>query len=304
VSRYGRLPHTRDHRDYLARPAAAYTGAYVDLEPGFPPVWDQMTLGSCVAFGCCAALAYARTKMGLAAMDPAQLFTYYAARDRGGYPTDQDTGLEIRDGFASLAHDGVPPSADWPYRIDRFAERPTTLAYTDGARDEAVIYGAVAPGDVDAMVASGYPVVIGFDVYSSFESAQTADTGVMAVPARGEQLLGGHCVVLCSTPKDGTEIRAGVPGTLYRRARNSWGTGWGDRGWFWFPVAAMVHASDFWQVQTVSAPDPPVPPPPVPPVDADVTFAATLRPWVLQRHIGGNARAARAGRFWLAAKDL
>ena len=251
---YGRLPRTDDPRDYTARAAAPYTGAFVSLEMGFPDPWDQGQIGSCVAFGTVAAATYARLKAGLPADPLSELFLYFAARERAGYDVTQDTGLEIRDGFASLAHDGVCPLVEWPYNTSKFTTRPPAQAWADALGFEATAYGAVAAGAVDDMIASGYPVVIGFDVYESFESDATASTGVMSVPRSGEQMLGGHCVVLVSTPKDGKDIPGGVAGTLYRRARNSWGTGWGDGGWFWFPVAAMNHASDFWQVTTVSAP--------------------------------------------------
>lgn len=307
---YGRLPHTRDRRDYLARPAAVYTGAYVNLESDFPEPWDQRQLGACVSFGASAALVFARAKMGLPPLNPSELFAYWAARQRAGYDVREDTGLEIRDGFASLAADGVPPAALWPYDPTRFAVRPPAAAWEAAALDEAIVYGAVGLTYVDDVIAGGYPVVIGFDVYESFELQRTTDTGVMPIPALDERVLGGHCVVLVSTPRDGALIPGAVPGVRYRRARNSWGTDWGDGGWFWFPVPAMVYASDFWQVTTVSAPTPPVPPSPAPDPrsvdDADRALADVARDgdWVDNRHVGGNRRMAQALKRWLTVRGL
>jgi C1A family cysteine protease len=311
---YGRLPHRDDPRDFMARAVAPYTGAYVNLELGFPAPWDQGQLGACVEFGTVAAATFARLKAGLPDDPLSELFGYYAARARAGYNTDEDTGLEIRDGFASLAHDGVCSAIDWPYDVSKFAIRPPQQAWTDALALEATVYGAVAAGAVDDMIASGYPVVIGFDVYESFESDATASTGVMPVPEAGEQLLGGHCTVLVSTPKDGSEIGGGKAGTLYRRARNSWGVGWGDLGWYWHPLAAMNHASDFWQVTTVGAPLPPVPPNPTPgpsptpgPTAEARALAAALRgdnDWVDKHHYGHTGTVARAARPWLESEGL
>lgn len=307
---YGRRPHTSDRRDFIARYAVAYRGAYIDLTPGMPPVWDQRDLGSCVAFGSTAALCYARWKLGLAAIDPSQLFTYFAGRQRAGYPTDEDTGLQIRDGFDSLAKDGTPPATDWPYDTSKYALKPPVQAYTDATHDEATVYGAVSTGHVDDMIASGYPVTIGFDVPESFEADTTASSGVMPIPSPGEASVGGHCVVLCSTPRDGAEI-GGIKGVLYRKARNSWSPDWGQAGYFWYPVAAMGRASDFWQVTTVSDPIVPTPPPapvPTPAVSPEAqALAAALRGdhnWVTKNHFGHTGAVARAARPWLASEGL
>jgi C1A family cysteine protease len=312
---YGRLPHTDDPRDYRARVARPYKGAFVTLEHGFPAPWDQGQLGSCVSFGTCAAAVFARVLAGGVSFDPSELFLYFAARERAGYPVTEDTGLEIRDGFASLAHDGVPPAEDWPYDPAKFAERPPQRAYVDAAQSEALVYGAVGTDDIDATIAGGYPVVIGWDVFESFEGGSVADTGVMPVPSSREQVLGGHCTVLVSTPVDGSQIPGGITGILYRRGRNSWGIGWGDRGWYWHPVPAMNHASDFWQVTTISAPVPPVPPPgptpvPVPgniPSPQAIELAKVLRgnhDWVGRRHYGYTSEVAQVALAWLESEGL
>ena len=46
-------------------------------------------------------------------------------------------------------------------------------------------------------LASGFPFVIGFQVYQSFESDQVASTGIVPMPdVNNEQLLGGHAVLV------------------------------------------------------------------------------------------------------------
>ncbi len=269
---YGRLPKTEDARDFKAIPRAPHTGAFVDLSGNFPDApYDQGSLGSCVSNGVAAALDFARVKSHADPYDsPSRLFIYYNGRVLAGDPIDQDTGLQIRDGFKAVATYGAPREIEWPYNVARFADKPTNLTYLDALKDEAGIYGAVEQGSIDAMIASGYPVVFGFDVYDSFESAKTASTGIMSVPDLAtERLLGGHCVVAVSTPRDGS-LCGGEPGVLYRKCRNSWGTGWGQSGHFWMPVEVMdgSECSDFWQVTTTkdaSAPTPPAPSPtPVP----------------------------------------
>lgn len=265
---YGCLSKTDDARDYLFRVTAPWSGAFVDLTAGFPEApYDQGQLGSCVSNGTAAAVDFARAKQGLAALNrPSRLFVYYQGRVRGGYPINQDSGLQIRDGFTVIAKDGAPAEdTDWPYDIARFAEKPPAQAYTDAALDQAVKFGSVAAGDIDATVASGYPVVFGVTLYESFESDAVARTGVVPMPAAGERQVGGHCMVIVSTRKPGAQIPGAVASLDYYRVRNSWGTSWGDGGYCWLPVQLVERcASDFWMVSAMEDPNGPTPPGPPP----------------------------------------
>ncbi len=88
-------------------------------------------------------------------------------------------------------------------------------------------------------------MVFGFSVYESFESDSVASTGVVPMPSPNEQLLGGHAVVLVGY--DDTKKVWIV--------RNSWGTNWGQAGYFTMPYAYLTNsnlASDFWTISTVT----------------------------------------------------
>ena len=78
-------------------------------------------------------------------------------------------------------------------------------------------------------LASGYPFVFGFSVYESFESVRVTRTGVVPMPSRHESVLGGHAVL--AVGYDDAEQSFIV--------RNSWGTGWGDKG---FAYASLDYA--------------------------------------------------------------
>ena len=83
-------------------------------------------------------------------------------------------------------------------------------------------------------------------MYSSFESQAVANTGIMPYPnVRTEQLLGGHCVLLVGYDKTKNIFIA----------RNSWGTNWGDHGYFYMPFQVIQNtsmSSDFWVIKTVN----------------------------------------------------
>ncbi len=291
---YGLLTKTEDARDFVARAAKPYVGQYVDLSGQFPEQpYDQGQLGSCVSNGTAAAVDFARVKMGLKPMKrPSRLFIYFQGRVEAGYPVDEDSGLQIRDGFNVIAKDGVPPESEWPYDITKFADKPPQKAYNDALLDQAVVFGAVDRSQIDSTIASGYPVVFGFDVYDSFESPETAASGVMKVPAKHEKKLGGHCVVFVSTPKSGADIPGADPKRSYRLTRNSWGHdgSWGipDKpGYFWFPTSEVDdgHSSDFWMVTTMEDDSKPVPPPAPVPADVDAVFAEAAHQWLTAKSL-------------------
>jgi C1A family cysteine protease len=93
-------------------------------------------------------------------------------------------------------------------------------------------------------LAAGFPVIIGISVYESFESAAAAKTGLIPMPAKDEQMLGGHCMMAFSYDDE----------TQTFGIRNSWGEGWGDHGNCRIPYAYLGNpnlASDFWTVTGV-----------------------------------------------------
>ena len=94
-------------------------------------------------------------------------------------------------------------------------------------------------------LASGYPFVLGFTVYSSFESAEVARTGVLSMPGTNEDVVGGHAVLAVGYD-DSTQTFL---------VRNSWGTSWGQAGYFTIPYAYLTTrglSSDFWTIRIVT----------------------------------------------------
>jgi C1A family cysteine protease len=91
-------------------------------------------------------------------------------------------------------------------------------------------------------ISQDFPIVFGIDVYSSFESKQVSKTGVVPMPnVNTEQLLGGHAIMMISY--DDTKKVFGC--------MNSWGTSWGNKGFFTLPYAYVLSnqlAFDFWTI--------------------------------------------------------
>ena len=236
----------KDSRDYSITLKTIPKGS-ADISLKFPPVYDQGQLGSCTANGWAAVFDYIRKKSGKAFMTPSRLFIYYNERVLEG-SVSTDSGAQIRDGAKTLNTQGVCTETLLPYNIAKFAVKPSTSCYSKALLNEATLYQNIKNGDIatiKALLDQGIPTVIGISVYSSFESATVAKTGMVPMPNRiKEQLLGGHCVVIVGY--DDT--------TSYFKCRNSWGTSWGAKGYFYLPYAYVQNTSltsDLWALQQV-----------------------------------------------------
>ena len=84
-----------------------------------------------------------------------------------------------RDGIKSVAKQGAPHEALWPYVIKQFRRKPSKAAYKDARRHPAVLYQRLRQ-DIQQLrgcLASGFPFTFGFSVYTSFEGDTVARTG-------------------------------------------------------------------------------------------------------------------------------
>jgi C1A family cysteine protease len=245
VKWYGYRRDVKDARDHMYEGRGTALPASVDLRPHCPPVMDQGQLGSCTAHGITGALRYLILKAGQRDFDMSRLQLYYDERVIEG-SVKEDAGAEIRDGIKSAAKIGLAHEKLWPYNIKKFASKPTARVYTDAAKFRALTYKRV---NVDIMqmksvLASGFPIVIGFSVFESFESDAATRTGVIPMPdLNREQLLGGHCTyVVGYGQKEG-----------YFTVRNSWNTDWGDKGDCYMPegyIGSSSFGSDYWVIQS------------------------------------------------------
>lgn len=249
TARYGWHPDLPDDRDLMFdhETVAVKLPRKVSLRDRFtkPFPLDQLQLGSCTANGWAAAYWFALLAQGLTPFVASRLFIYYCERMMEG-SVAQDSGAMIRDGAKALATEGAPPEALWPYDISKFAVTPPAPVFATGLSHQALQYLRVTQTAkaMKTCLAAGFPFVTGFTVYTSFESQQVAQTGVVPMPTRGEKVLGGHAT-LCT----GYDDDAGTYEEL-----NSWGDMWGDRGFFHMPQAYLQSsrlASDFWTLRVV-----------------------------------------------------
>jgi C1A family cysteine protease len=247
---YGWVRDLPDARDFsYAAPLARFARglpASVDLRSKCPPIYDQGQLGSCTANGIAAGIEFDQMQERKPAYVPSRLFIYYNERAIEG-TVSQDSGAQIRDGIKSVATLGAPPETLWPYDIKKFARKPPAAAYKAAKKDVVSVYSRVAQDltQMQGCLAEGFPFVFGITVYNTFESAAVARLGIVPMPTTADTVVGGHCMTAVGYDN----------GERMFVVRNSWGTGWGLKGYCKMPFEYFLTphlASDFWTMRAVA----------------------------------------------------
>lgn len=213
-----------------------------DLRGGCSAVEDQGELGSCTANALAGALEFLQRKEGAVFEDKSRLFIYYNERVIG-HSVGEDSGAQLRDGIKTLVKQGACRESLWPYQAGKFAVRPSPACYRDALGHRITRYRRlVSLREMKTCLAEGYPFVFGFMVFSSFETPRVARSGLVDMPGKREAPLGGHAVMAVGYDEQAGRIIA----------RNSWGPGWGMKGYFTMPYAYLESrelSADFWTIR-------------------------------------------------------
>jgi len=149
----------------------------------------------------------------------------------------------IRDGIKTLKNQGVCSEATWPYIVSKFAIKPSAVCYKEALKRQITSYHRILTLDeMRTCLAEGFPFVFGFTVYESFESQEVARTGIVQMPLPNERSIGGHAVL--AVGYDDSQKRF--------IGRNSWGTDWGQKGYFTIQYDYLTNrnlADDLWTIR-------------------------------------------------------
>jgi C1A family cysteine protease len=211
--------------------------AAIDYSDRIDFIRDSGSEGSVVGQALAVALEYQIATTKHESAEISARFIYYAARKAGGIDIKTDGGAQIKDAIRVLEHEGAVKEGVWPYQPGKYAEAPPP-AVKDAERFHITDARQLnSLRDVKlALIANG-PVVAGITVYEGMEGAETAKSGVVPLPRKNESVIGGHAIVIVGY--DDTK-------KLVKFA-NSWGKGWGDKGFGYLPYEYLdKYMSDSW----------------------------------------------------------
>ena len=266
----GWLPDWPDIRDYTAeheliapllarvrmRAPKKKLPVTADLRAWCPPIEDQGQLGSCTANAGVALVEYFERRAFGKHVDASRLFLYKATRNL--LSLKGDSGAYLRTTMGALVLFGVPPEKFWPYEEKDVEKEPPAFCYAFAANYHTMSYFSLDPPGtkpaelierIKTYLASGVPSMFGFTVYTSID--QAGPGGEIPFPGAKEKVAGGHAIVAVGYD-DAKKIRNKEKGAKETVGafliRNSWGEGWGDKGYGWLPydyVSAGL-AEDWW----------------------------------------------------------
>jgi len=217
-----------------------------DIQNEFLPPRNQGSFGSCFAFAGSGAFESQVFSEGGAKQYFSPLFLATVTRHIAG-TLNVDEGATLDDMIKAAKEFGMVPETDYPYGLasDSYYKLPPSNIIERATKWQVLQATTIAAGkDTPELmrhaIAAGYPVVFGVSLYSSFESAKVAKTGIVPMPRFYERQIGGHAML----------TNAYKPG--YFRVRNSWDITWGEKGYCWMPDAYFANDRLFWDGRVIS----------------------------------------------------
>jgi outer membrane protein assembly factor BamB len=212
----------------------------VDHSADMPPVGNQGGQGSCVAWG----VGY-------------YYKTYQEWVERNWSLTDQnhqcspafmynlinggaDHGANFPDACKVLTEHGCAPWSYFPYNQGNCTNWPSESAWFNALpfRSEQAYFVDCSDDEgiltLKQHLADGDNAVLGINVYSNFDNINNFDTTYCVADKYGTN-RGGHAV--CIVGYDDNKMTNDGPGAF--RLVNSWGTGWGNQGYWWMSYVAV-----------------------------------------------------------------
>ena len=235
---YGCLKDPRDLRDIpmgLVLPPIPIPKS-LDYTVRMSPVRDQGNEGVCVAFASVTGVKeYQDKKEYQKLIELSPRFVYNLCKKYDNAPNEE--GTYPRMAMKILLNYGVCPERFWPYfphQEDRPKKGAAGIAKKYKIRAYARLHTLLEMKR--SLVVNG-PFLAGVKVFSSWFKKSVQKDGLVPMPKRNEEFMGGHAV--CIAGFDDTK--------KIFKFKNSWGLKWADKGYGYLPYEYLTqYCRDAW----------------------------------------------------------
>ena len=206
--------------------AQEYHRSSVDLRTLFSDVKDQGQLGTCSVFSMVSIYEYILKKTNRE-KDLSERFVYYNILNDSG--SIEDKGSSLYGVVESMTKHGVCKEEYCEYDIDLYDLKPSEEAYKDALTHKIKIAKNVRINhkDITSAISEGYPVTISLKIYDSFGNPSKGFIFRPTDEEIKEEKYGNHAMVICGYSED----------EKVYIVRNSWGKGFGDKGYCYIPFS-------------------------------------------------------------------
>jgi len=213
--------------------------SYVDLTPYLPPIGNQLTDGTCVAWAsgyytktASEAIVFNRNSGQLGApqfqMSPKYLYLNIPDDKKSGCQ-----GTQIVHALDVMQTKGIATMASVPYQMSGCSIGQAQNVWNSEAAGHKIKYYRKIESSIQSIkqhLANKFPVIIGAGVSQAFQNWR--GSGVMS----GQSAITGlHALTIVGYDDNRSAFRIA----------NSWGTNWGDGGFIWmnynFVVNGFIH---------------------------------------------------------------
>ena len=211
----------------------------IDLASEMPPVGDQGAQGSCVGWSTSYALRsyldrFVRktTYLTGTTLNPQTVFSpayVYNQLNNG-----KDEGTNISSALNLLVSQGSATLADMPYTATNFTTQPTADQKTKASSFKLKEWGRVSLdlAAMKAFLANKNPIVFAVTVDGNMtRTSDMFDTEVGWRTYNPATVRGGHAMVIVGY----SDARNAF------KVQNSWGTNWGNKGFFWMDYGLLPY---------------------------------------------------------------
>jgi len=215
----------------------------VDYGKYMTPVRDQGDEGTCVGFASVVGVKeYEDTKEYKKTISLSPRYVYSLCKKYDGFPDEEGTYPRIA--MKVLLKHGVCPESFWPY------EPHQTDDHKPGADVKAKIFKIKAYARIASVVEMKRSLVVngpflaGVKVYETWFTKTVQKTGIVPMPVRGEETVGGHAICIVGYDDKASRFKF----------KNSWGSKWAVKGYGFLPYAYMQkYCTDAWSATDLIA---------------------------------------------------